>query len=150
MENQLRNKIMKRNKVLAALALSVGFLMASMPMLAHHGRGDTYVNSQPRTSKAVVTAFDYTNPHVRLFFDTKDDNGNVTNWSGEMANISQFVRAGWTKKRMDAQLKPGAIITVTYRPATVPQPPGKGASIVTKILNAKGEVVGLERGGGGE
>jgi hypothetical protein len=51
---------------------------------------------------------------------------------------------------MDAELKPGVEITVNYRISNVPQPPGKGACIANRILNAKGEVVGLERGGGGE
>jgi hypothetical protein len=137
-------------RVMIALSVMAAFLAASMPMSAHHGRGDTYNGAKTATSKAIVTEFDYSNPHVRMYFDTKDEAGNVTNWSGEMANVSQFVRAGWTKKKMEAELKPGAEVTVTYRISTVPHAPGKGASIVTRILNAKGEIVGLERGNGGE
>ena len=139
-----------RRTVLPASAVIAGLLMASMPIAAHHGRGDTYNNAKTATSKAVVTEFDYSNPHVRIYFDTTDEAGNVTNWSGEMANVSQFVRAGWTKKKMEAELKPGTVVTLTYRISTVPAQPGKGASIVTRILNAKGEIVGLERGNGGE
>ena len=136
-------------RVLLALCVIAGFVAVSMPMSAHHGRGDTYTGAKTATSQAVVTEFDFTNPHIRVYFDTKDANG-VTNWACEMANVSQFVRAGWTKRRMEAELKPDAVITVTYRISTVPQPPGKGACIANRILNAKGEVVGLERGGGGE
>ena len=134
--------------MLAVLSLTVGLLMASMPMFAHHGRGGTYDRNTPNiTSEATVTDFDFLNPHVRLHFETKDNDGNVTSWSGEMANISQFVRAGWTKRRMEGELKPGTVITVTYRPSIVPQPAGTGASIVMRIFNGNGEVVGLVRGG---
>jgi hypothetical protein len=145
----MRGEITMRRIVL--FALSVTALMAgTMSTLAHHGRGDTYTNAKTATSKATVTEFDFTNPHVRIYFDAKDESGAVTNWACEMANVSQFVRAGWTKRRMDAELKPGVEITVNYRISNVQQPPGKGACIANRILNAKGEVVGLERGGGGE
>jgi hypothetical protein len=95
-----------------------------------------------------VIRFDFRNPHVRIYFETRDDAGNIKSWSGEMANISQFLRAGWTKVRMEEYLKPGTVLTFTYLPSTVPQASGGTYdSIVMRMITANGQVVGLVRGG---
>jgi hypothetical protein len=137
---------MKRTLFTAALILFSG--VASVPIAAHHGRAGTYTGAKPVTAKATVVGFEYKNPHVWVYFETKDEKGVVTRWSGEMANISQFVRAGWTKARMEEHVKPGAVLTFTYLPSTVPTPSGETRdSIVMRMINAQGEVVGLVRGG---
>jgi hypothetical protein len=142
---------MKRTGALPALSLTVGLVMASTPLFAHHGRAGTYTGSKPITSKVTVIRFDYKNPHVRVYFQTKDDAGNAKLWNGEMANISQFVRAGWTKARMVEQLPPGAEMTFTYLPAVSQTHSGEGQdSIVMKIVSTKGEVIGLVRAGAAE
>ncbi len=131
-----------------ALSLMVGAWIASTPAFAHHGRAGTYAGAVPVTSEAKVIRFDYKNPHVRIYFETRDEDDNVTRWSGEMANISQFVRAGWTKLRMEEQLQPETILTFTYVPSTVPYSPGDTReSIVMRMINADNAVVGLVRGG---
>ena len=64
-----------------------------------------------------------------------------------MANISQFVRAGWTKVRMEEPLQPGAVLTFTYLPSTVPYSSGDTRdSIVMRMIDGSGQVVGLVRG----
>ena len=139
---------MARPGIAAALSLTVGVVMASAPLVAHHGRAGTYAGAQPVTSKGAVARFDYKNPHVRVYFETKDDAGKVTLWSGEMANISQFVRAGWTKERMVKHLMPGSVLTFTYLPSTSQTSTGDSRdSIVMRMITANGEVVGLVRGG---
>lgn len=140
---------MTRNKVLVALSVTVGLLMVSIPMFAHHGRGDAYDTKNPRTSKATVTRVLYVNPHVQLYFDTTDAQGKVTHWSGEMTDIGQLLRAGWNKKRFEEALKPGTVIDVTYQVSRTPQPAGTGVAIVMKMMNGKGETVGLVRRGAG-
>lgn len=139
---------MAKQGVLAALSLTVGLAMASTPALAHHGRAGTYNGAKQAIAKGTVTRFDYKNPHVRVYFETKDEAGKVTLWSGEMANISQFVRAGWTKERMVRELMPGTELTFTYLAATSQTSTGDSRdSIVMRMVNAKGEVVGLVRNG---
>ena len=97
---------MTMNKVMIGLTI-VGVLMSSLSVFAHHGRGDAYDTKNPLTLKATVTQLLYVNPHVKLYFDTKDGHGKVTHWNGEMTDIGQLVRAGWTKKRFTDALKPG-------------------------------------------
>lgn len=139
---------MARPGVSAALSLTIGVVMAATPLVAHHGRAGTYNGAKQAIGKGTVTRFDYKNPHVRVYFETKDETGKVTLWSGEMANISQFVRAGWTKERMVNELMPGAVLTFTYLAATSQTATGDSRdSIVMRMVNTKGEVVGLVRNG---
>jgi len=140
---------MTRNKVLTALLVTAGLLAASIPMLAHHGRAGAYDTSRPTTSKATAANVVYANPHVQLYFDTKDAQGKVTHWNGEMTDIGQLTRAGWNRKRFMEALKPGTTITATYQVSTSPQPPGQGVALVMKIADEKGEVIGLVRRGAG-
>lgn len=138
---------MARKRTMTALSLIVGFVVVSTPLFSHHGRAGTYAGAEPVTSEGTVLRFDYRNPHVRIYFETTDDNGDVTAWSGEMANVSQFVRAGWTKLRMEEQLEPGTVLTFTYVASTVPfASGGTRDSIVMRMINADGGVVGLVRG----
>ena len=139
---------MVKTALRVALSLTASLWLASTPTFAHHGRAGTYAGAEPVTSEATVIRFDYKNPHVRIYFKTRDDNGEVTRWSGEMANISQFVRAGWTKARMEEHLQPESVLTFTYVPSTVPYSAGETReSIVMRMITAENEVVGLVRGG---
>jgi hypothetical protein len=140
---------MTRKKVLAALTALL--ILISVPMLAHHGTGISYDNSKAVTTKGTVTDFSFTNPHVRIFFDTTDDKGKVTHWSGEMANPAQFLRAGWTKRRCERELQPGTQINVTFFVSRAQEqlPDGVGAALVVRMFNTKGEQIGLDRGGAG-
>ena len=140
---------MTRNKVLAVLPVTACLLVASIPMFAHHGRAGAYDTTHAATSKATVASIVYANPHVQLYFDTKDAQGKVTHWSGEMTDIGQLTRAGWGRKRFLGALQAGTAITVTYQVSTSPQPPGTGVALVMKIQDDKGEVVGLVRNGVG-
>jgi len=133
-----------------ALALSVLSIAAfhAAPVLAHHGTGISYDNSELFTSKAVVTGFEFRNPHVRIFFDTTDEKtGNVTHWSGEMAAPSIYLRDGWTKAQALRELMPGTTLTISYwlSKAQEKLPPGVGAALIVRIRNAKGERVLLDR-----
>ena len=140
---------MTRNKLPAALLATVGLLLTAIPMFAHHGRAGAYDTRRPATSKATVANVTYANPHVQLYFDTKDPQGKVTHWSGEMTDIGQLTRAGWNRKRFTEALKPGTVVNVTYQVSTFPQPAGQGVALVMKITDEKGEVIGLVRRGAG-
>jgi len=139
---------MTMNKVMIGLTI-VGVLMSSLPVFAHHGRGDAYDTKNPLMLKATVTQLLYVNPHVQLYFDTKDGHGKVTHCNCEMTDIGELVRAGWTKKRFTDALKPGTPVTVTIQKSKTPLPPGQGVAVVMKIEDEKGEVVGLVRRGAG-
>ena len=123
-------------KFLFMFALCAVLLMVCAPLFAHHGTGVSYDNSKAYTVKATVTEFRYANPHPQLFFDVKDDKGNVVHWSGEIApNPAQLVQAGWGRKRSEAALMPGTEVTLSIAPSFAGTPVG----LVNKITNAQGE-----------
>jgi hypothetical protein len=136
-----------KTKLANMLALATALLMISTALLAHHGTGVSYDQTKAFTVKATVTEFKYANPHPQLYFDVKDDKGEVVHWSGEIApNPAQLVQDGWGRKRSEAALAAGTEVTVTLAPSRLGTPVG----LINKIVNAQGEsILGLTPLGGG-
>jgi hypothetical protein len=136
-----------KTKLANMLALATALLMISTALLAHHGTGVSYDQTKAFTVKATVTEFKYANPHPQLYFDVKDDKGEVVHWSGEIApNPAQLVQDGWGRKRSEAALAAGTEMTVTLAPSRLGTPVG----LINKIVNAQGEsILGLTPLGGG-
>ena len=107
---------MKVQKV-TMLALVAALLMFAMTAFAHHGTFVSYDPTKIFTTKATITEFRFTNPHVQVFFDIKDDKGNVVHWSAEGPDPAVLVAVGWGKKKTMAALAPGTEVTVTIQPA---------------------------------
>lgn len=97
-----------QSELLSFTAVSVGLLMVSGPMLAHHGTA-AYDTTKSVTVQGTVTEFQFVNPHVEIYFDVKGDKGNVEKWQAEATSPNHLARAGWTKNT----LKPGDQITAT-------------------------------------
>jgi hypothetical protein len=122
-----------------ALRLVAALLLVCALLFAHHGTATSYDNSKTFTTEATVTEFRYANPHPQLYFDVKDDQGNVAHWSGEIApNPAQLIQVGWGRKRSEAALAPGTVITITISPSRVMD---AHVGLVQKIVNSGGELV---------
>ena len=94
-----------RSKLFAVVAVAGGLLLLAGPLLAHHS--GSYDREHPITMTGTVTEFLYMNPHVRVRFDVKDENGVVSNWTLECGPPRGLFKAGWNKEA----LKPGDKIT---------------------------------------
>src|SRR5437773_1938113 len=130
MENKLKIKALLR------VLLTIGLLIVSVPIFAHHGTNISYDRSKPVTLKGVVTEFRFANPHPQLYVDVKDSTGKVTNWGCEIAaNPYQLILSGWTKRRSMNELKPGTIVTITIAPSRA----GTNAALLIKVVNEKGQ-----------
>ena len=64
--------------------------------------------AKPITLTGPVTKIEWTNPHIFLHLDVKDDTGKIANWAIEMGNPNSLIRLGWTRKAMQV----GDVITV--------------------------------------
>jgi hypothetical protein len=107
-------------KLVMLLALITGLLMVCGPAFAHHG-GAIYDTKNPLTLKGTITAFDFVNPHVQIYFDVKDDKGNVVHWACETISPGKLVRgSGWSRD----VLKPGDQVTIILNPAKAGTPVG--------------------------
>jgi hypothetical protein len=82
------------------LIFATALLALSAPLFAHHSFAAQYDANKPITLKGVVTRFEWTNPHARIFIDVIDDKGNVTNWNLELGSPNILARAGWTRKAL--------------------------------------------------
>jgi hypothetical protein len=78
---------------------------------AHHSFAMYDMEHQQKFS-GKVTRFDWTNPHVYIELDAKDEKGKAKHWTIECANISILGRIGWTFN----MIKPGDTITVIVAP----------------------------------
>ena len=100
-----------KSKLFATLCAGVVLLLVSGPLLAHHG-GAQYDKEHAVTVTGTVTEYLFTNPHVQIHFDVKDEKGNVEEWLAECPSPNRMSRTGWYK---DA-LKPQDEITITGNP----------------------------------
>jgi len=80
--------------------MAMALVALSAPLFAHHSFSAQYDANKPITLKAVVTRFEWTNPHARFFIDVTDDKGIVTNWNLELGSPNTLARAGWTRKAL--------------------------------------------------
>jgi len=84
-------------KALRTISLAVaGLLTIYIPLFAHHG-GASYDTSKTVTVKGTVTEYVWSNPHVFVKLDGKDDSGNTVHWIVEGQNPVSMMAIGWTK-----------------------------------------------------
>jgi Family of unknown function (DUF6152) len=99
-------------KHVIALILLVGGLVVSRPLLAHHS-SSSYDMEHLVNKKGVVSNMEWTNPHVFIYMDVKDDNGGVEQWRVEGNSPNMLVRSGWKKE----MIKTGDQLLVNGAPA---------------------------------
>jgi hypothetical protein len=116
---------MKRRSVTSVVGAVLG-LMICASMFAHHGTSASYEMNKTVTLMGTVTQFLWSNPHCGIFFDVKDDQGNVVHWAVESLPPAMLRPAGWTKE----SLKAGDQITVTVNPSKAGTPVGNLVKIV--------------------
>src|ERR1022692_40416 len=95
------------------VTLVLGVLVLAAPSSAHHGTA-VYDTKHPVTLSGTVTEYRFSNPHVILFFDAKDANGNIEKWAAEIGAPNNLNRSvGWTSKT----IKVGDAVMITGNPS---------------------------------
>lgn len=110
-----------------------GVLVICPPVSAHHG-GAAMSDEVTEFKNVTVTRFAWANPHCLVFFDVKDDNGNVVNWTAETGAPQALRLVGWEK----TSLQPGDVVTIYVRTAKSGAPAGR----FTRVVLADGTVIG--------
>jgi len=87
-------------KSLLGLALVTSLVLAAVPVMAHHSFSAEFDSNQPVTLKGFVTKIDWTNPHVWIYINVKDEKGAVKNWGFEMGPPHLLQGQGWTSKSL--------------------------------------------------
>jgi hypothetical protein len=97
-----------KNLTLSLAVFFCVFVVAS-PLPAHHGEAN-YDTSKVVSVKGTVTEFQFINPHVQIFLDVKNDNGEIEKWAGEARSPSMLgLLGGWDKNT----IKIGDVITAS-------------------------------------
>lgn len=97
----------------AVIVFVLAIVTFSTPVFAHHGTNISYDHNKPMTLKGTVTEFVWKNPHSQLYFDVKDEKGNVVHWAGELNSPGVLTGQGWSRK----MFVPGDEITVSVFPS---------------------------------
>lgn len=99
-------------KQLALAAILASAILAPRLVSAHHS-SSSYDMEHPVTVKGAVKNMEWTNPHVFIFLDVKDEGGNVEEWRVEGNSPNMLTRVGWKKE----MINPGDILQVNGAPA---------------------------------
>ncbi len=94
-------------KIKAAILAAMACL-AVLPVWAHHSFSAEFLGGKTVTLNGSVTKLEWTNPHIWVYLDVKDESGNVVKWQCEGGAPNMLTRNGWSKD----SLKPGDAVTI--------------------------------------
>jgi len=128
-----------RVKQVSFCSLIAGLLMICGSAFAHHGTNASYDISKRVVVTGTVTEFDWANPHMQVYFDAKDEKGNIVHWAGEIPDPPFLAqKIGWTRD----SIKVGDQVTITGSPSKA----GTPVMVVRQVLLPNGKT--LDGGGG--
>ncbi len=115
---------MKNLKWTGLLAVAIILAVVS-PTLAHHSHA-MFDHTKEISIVGTVKEFLFRNPHVFLYVDIKNENGETVNYWIEMSNIPNMIRRGIG----EATFKPGDKVTAKVHPLRDGRPGGNYVTIV--------------------
>jgi|SRR5690606_7684162 len=83
-------------KAAAAVLLTV-----SAGAMAHHSFTAEFDSTKPITLEGIVTKVEWTNPHVWIYLNVRDETGKVTNWGAELGPPHGLQRRGWRRNTLN-------------------------------------------------
>jgi hypothetical protein len=97
---------MMKSRVFHALG---AVLIVAMPIAAHHSFSAEYDATAMVTLKGFVSKLEWSNPHVHIYVDVKDESGKLTTWNMEGNPPHVLIRSGVTPDVLNV----GDTITIT-------------------------------------
>lgn len=114
--------------------LAACLTIAGSPLVAHHGTGISYDLTAPLvTIKGTVSEFAWRNPHVSIFIDVTDAQGNIVNWALEHSNVNSLAKLGYHRNT----LRPGQEVTAVFHPSRS----GASVGLTVRIILPDGKEI---------
>lgn len=122
-----------KNKACAVLYVAVAFLTVAGLLFAHHSNS-MYDEEHYVSLTGTVSKYEFTNPHVLIFLDVKDDKGDVVTWTTLGGPPNRMAKgSGWNSKTF----KQGEELTIIGFPFRDNRP----GMLFQKIRRGNGEAV---------
>ena len=143
---QLRPRIYWRsmlNRRAFSLCITAVFL-SGVTAVAHHGSNVSYQLDKTITLTGTVTEWEFVNPHPQIYFDVKNESGEVAHWAAELLptpSMMKNMQVGWSRTTM----KPGDQIQLVCNPSRV----AGAKACLAKELQVNGKAWPLAGGPGG-
>src|SRR5689334_20302138 len=84
--------------VLAFATVSLGILLATSSLDAHHSFSATYDGNKPITLRGKIVKLGWQNPHAHLYVDVTNADGKVVTWEVESAGPTSLMKQGLRKE----------------------------------------------------
>src|SRR5438128_12283313 len=118
-------------------------LLVASAAFAHHSVAGQFDTSKALTLKGTISKVNWMNPHIYVFLDVKEADGNATQWALETLPTAMMRKAGLSKESVMGS--PGEVVTVLVVPA---RDGTQHLAWISKITYADGRFYAL--GGSGQ
>jgi len=119
------------------LFLLIALLLPGL-LQAHHSFFGRFDNSSSMVIEGIVTNIHWQNPHVHIFLETMDDNGETIEWDLESGSPTLMQRAGIPRDALS--------VGMTIRVAAWPPLTGKREAFATNVLLPDGREFVMQTG----
>ena len=120
----------------AQMKLKWLFLVAAMPLAAHHSTRAEFDDSKLVTMQGVITEVQWMNPHFRFFMDVTGADGKTAAWEIEGPSPNLLVREGLKRET----LKAGDRVTLDVWLARIP-PYGRNLASMRMLTLPDGRMI---------
>jgi hypothetical protein len=87
-------------RALGAIAIAVGLLRLTAPVVAHHAFSAEFDAKRPVKLEGVVTKVEWINPHSWIHIEVKKPDGTSQAWMIEAGAPNSLTRRGFTKESL--------------------------------------------------